>query len=1313
MFKRLNDLKTQFIFLSLLALLKLTLPLHAQSEEPEQCAFDHECVSGEAVTDYVNSFNITNDPLANAIEFAEFYQTDITLSVVVHVITNPYNQGTYVSDEAIQEWIQLANNSLAGELDETNNLDTGIELCLATKDIEGLPANSIIRYESNVYADIDQDPDQTQDFDMKEFTGNWDANYYLNIWIVDNIYYLGDPGSWAYAYPPDSHGRPNDGIVIEAEHVSTEGGPNILTHEVGHYLGLKHTYQGDCQETDCHIYGDQICDRPPNTIKGITCAKLENGEYLDCYGNYYEPNDFMNNGEHKCLSRFSIDQNNRMWDNLIAIRPSLLLSSGCEELVANDASICKIMEPLAYACDSSVEPVIEIANAGENNLYSLEIWYGTNIDNLSEMMLWNGNLASGSVQTVYLDEFSLAEGEQEFYVELKNPNGTSDEDTDNDILRKTTYFSKTILSEFYQDMENGFPLDFYVENPDNRYGWETSDITGCSDNGNKAIMLQNFKYNNDCTRDEFTLKMNLDAFGDSLYLQFDMAYIGRFLTKYDPLEVSLRPACEGDATHALYTPDYESQVTLDGYSNDYFTPTSCEHWKTVQISLDRVKNDLSGIVYITFTNINGSSNNIYIDNLRIYSSSEIDICQAPTNLMADVQENGEVDLSWENIDHEEFIIKAKLATEGETAWVIYDTIQQNNYTLTNLLNEDYEVKVGGVCANGEVEYASSNIVVSCLAPEEIWVIDAGVDYIQIEFPYNQHPLHMLSLLNTATNEVSSFETTLAHYTFENLDPNTEYIIELAAICNGGASSTNSISITQSTQSIGCEAPNSAYFTNIESNSATLTYEEVIGASLYYIFIDGVFNGISSTHTAYLTNLNPNTLYNVEIVAVCGAYLGETSESFSFTTTGNCLPADFELGLIGSQMFSVEWTGPDAFYFDVQLRKANTYDDPEEGWDENETSTGELSYMQLWVPQCGEYEVRILTYCLNGQVSYSDTQVINTCPVLANPCNFPEPIMETNNNPLILFLFDGLELDEGTVKYKPVGNATWEGIKPIETLTDIVITYPCLEYLFEFEAICYGNQEEVIYQEVQSITYTPDCLDEDLCTIDTAEEGEPYIQVFGLGGLYNTNEDNDGYLSSIEEVQLVQGGVYNITLQAGGTTQDQYWKVWIDYDGDYIMTESEVLLDSLHQSTGSLVTQVTIPEVASITTLLRVAMQTDAEPLACGPIINGEVEDYNAIIGSGKTNDSNIMNTKELEQLVIYPNPAHNIANMTFMETKKELGWISIYNINGQLISSEKVLISEGYNNLNLDVQSLPEGLYCLSVQTENTQLKAKLMISHK
>ncbi len=224
--------------------------------------------------------------------------------------------------------------------------NTGITFCLARTDPDGGITTGITRTKS----DLTNFDKNTEDDRLKNLV-SWDTRQYCNIWYVDGVksedYTNFSCGIWTRTHNLEystfeSDGKFTDGVV-------TAGFGAPLAFLVAGYLGLHTTYVlNDCTNNNCAVDGDGVCDTPPASQPGGSCASLQNSCVTDTLSNHsngFFPTDvpdltsnFMS--QSACGNSFTKGQAQKMITNLTTFRSGLIATSKCnppcsENIVAN------------------------------------------------------------------------------------------------------------------------------------------------------------------------------------------------------------------------------------------------------------------------------------------------------------------------------------------------------------------------------------------------------------------------------------------------------------------------------------------------------------------------------------------------------------------------------------------------------------------------------------------------------------------------------------------------------------------------------------------------------------------------------------------------------------------------------------------------------------------------------------------------------------------------------------------------------------------------------------------------------------------
>lgn len=312
----------------------------------------------------------------------------VTLPVVFHIIHNGdvLGSGENIPDGRIMSQLQVLNEDFRriegsrGHVVGTPGVDVEIQFCLAQQDPDGNPHTGINRVNLGQasWSDFD-DIDGT----MKGQT-IWDPERYINIWVVRMGGMMSMIGG--YAYFPAGAGLPGlseaesdetiDGIVMNYQVFgSSDVFPSTylpgydkgrsLTHEMGHFFGLRHIW-GDgnsCSATD------YVADTPPVNGMNQECVDRDSCTQDDLNDQVENHMDYTPD---TCKSVFTQGQKTRM-------RTALMNSP--RRVALQSSNTCQ--SPLS---------------TGENQIQKLKIYPNPVID---QMYIQSQNVQDGDRYVIY------------------------------------------------------------------------------------------------------------------------------------------------------------------------------------------------------------------------------------------------------------------------------------------------------------------------------------------------------------------------------------------------------------------------------------------------------------------------------------------------------------------------------------------------------------------------------------------------------------------------------------------------------------------------------------------------------------------------------------------------------------------------------------------------------------------------------------------------------------------------------------------------------------------------------------------------
>ncbi len=530
------------------------------------------------------------------------------IPVVFHVLHNYGSEN--ISKAQIIDAVRIINEDFNKLNPDTSSIipefqgiaaNCHIEFRLAKLDPNGNCTDGIVR---TITSETNNANDNT-----KLLSPSWNRSKYLNIWTAANL----ESGAAGYSFYPSSvsgaWGVNIDGVMILDSYVGSIGTGNYnyaraLSHEIGHYLNLAHTWGNSNTPGDpnnCNI-DDGVSDTP-NTIGHTSCNLYSNtcGQ-LDNVQNYMDYS--------YCDRMFTEGQKTRMraaLNSSVSGRNNLWSSSNLIATGTNDGYSAQICIP---------NPDFNYYNSiGCNNFtvqYSDLTW---NTDS-GYSILWSfpGGTPSTSIISNPIVSYANS-GNYGSTLNVSNISGSS-QITKSNIIHVQNPNTGEIIPWIESFEDAAFPENsidstknwLILGNSD--FNWTKVNVAY---NGLSSVKVPNESNTLNQISELYSPNIITSSNNHNTFFTFRVAYAQKLSTDVDKLQVFLSANC-GASWYPRYTKSAATLATNGGAYVSSFIPDTSQ-WRKETINLGLYVNKPYIRVKFLVTSSNGNS--IYIDDINL------------------------------------------------------------------------------------------------------------------------------------------------------------------------------------------------------------------------------------------------------------------------------------------------------------------------------------------------------------------------------------------------------------------------------------------------------------------------------------------------------------------------------------------------------------------------------------------------------------------------------------------------------------------------------------------------------------------------
>jgi len=556
--------------------------------------------------------------------------TLITLPVVFHIIHD--NGMGNISEAQVLDAIRVLNRDLNRDNPDTTDTreifkpfaaDAKIEFRIAKLDPDGFCTNGITRHNLGG-ASYD-----ARDEIKRASTGGvdaWPVDRYFNVWVVNSIESSGGGEGivLGYAQFPFSFGggvNATYGIVARQDYLGTIGTSNddgrMLTHEVGHCLGLFHTFQGGCS-TNCAAGGDYICDTPPTSEATYGCNFSQN-TCADPTDDPYDGTSVVDQIENYmsydgCTNMFSLGQKERMR----GVVTNNVVFFGQQQNIPQMESLTSAENLEATGVYLPGEPCQVIFTSNRNNT-CVNVPIKFNDFSFARISNWNWSFPGGTPSTSQEQNPTVTYDTPGTYSVSLTIGDSVGNLVDSTYTNFITITSTDVLSGPYQQgFETGTSIsaiNWTAVNVNNdNVAWQIT--TNAGKDSDNSLFLNNYNnpnygYQDYLISDAFDLSSLTSAI-----FKFDQCYAMKSTSNSDAFKIEISKDCGVTWTSIRSNTGFgigPSKIE----ANSSFVPSNA-NWRSYNAVIPEAYL-VEGVKFkITF--ISGGGNNMFLDNFNITST---------------------------------------------------------------------------------------------------------------------------------------------------------------------------------------------------------------------------------------------------------------------------------------------------------------------------------------------------------------------------------------------------------------------------------------------------------------------------------------------------------------------------------------------------------------------------------------------------------------------------------------------------------------------------------------------------------------------